>query len=231
MDACMGMNLSRWDVAFAWKNAMKNKVCGPEGCLHKSEAGSTRHGMKIRFDGTWHKLRPWDKHLIPGPFGPTNLIFRTIFSITCHVPSTQLRSHASTLRPINLISHTTSRRPNFALMQAPFGPTNLIFHRIFSSECHIPSAQVHSHTSVHWTLIIPSIVLSLFDLISSTGPNLSHYVHLVVLMPHSLNSIHTSLMNYPHLVPFHRSGSIHPSELCIAYVILSDRSYFMQLIR
>ena len=48
---------------------------------------------------------------------------------------------------------------------------------------------------------------------------------------HSLNSIHTSLMNSPHLVPFHRSCFIQPCELCIAYVILSDRSYFMQLIR
>ena len=124
-----------------------------------------------------------------------------------HVPSTQLHSHANDL-----------------------WPTNLIFHNNFSSVCRVPSNQFRSHASVHWTLIIPSIVPSLFDLISSTGPNLSHYVHLVLLIPYSLNSIHTSLMNYPHLVPLYRSCFIQPSELCIAYVILPDRSYFMQLI-
>ena len=113
----------------------------------------------------------------------------------------------------------------------PFGPTKLIFHSIFSSACYVPLTQVRSHTSVHWTLIIPSIVPSLFDFISSTGPNLSNYVHWVLLMPYSLNSIHKSLINSPHLIPFHRSCFIQPSELCIAYVILSDRSYFMQLIR
>ena len=25
---------------------MKNKVCGPEGCLHENEAGSTGRGMR-----------------------------------------------------------------------------------------------------------------------------------------------------------------------------------------
>ena len=177
--------------------------------------------------------------IIQASFGPINLIFHTIFSSACYVPSTQLHSHASILRPTKLIFHTnflsachvpsTQVHSHAGVLR----PTNFIFHTNFLSACHVPSTQIHSHASisVHWILIIPSIVPSLFDLISSIGPNLSHYVHLVLLMPHSLNSIHTSLMNCPHLVPFRQSCFIQPSELCIAYVILSDRSYFMQLIR
>ena len=46
MDACMGTNLGRWDVASARKVGMKNKVCGPEGCLYESEVGSTGRGMR-----------------------------------------------------------------------------------------------------------------------------------------------------------------------------------------
>ena len=45
------MNLGRWGVAFAQKNSMKNKVCGPEGRLHESEAGSTGRGMKNKVCG------------------------------------------------------------------------------------------------------------------------------------------------------------------------------------
>ena len=53
---------------------------------------------------------------------PTNLIFHTNFSSSCYVPLTQVYSHASVLRPINLIFHTN-----------------------FSSACHVPSTQLHSH--------------------------------------------------------------------------------------
>ena len=62
---------------------------------------------------------------------PTNLIFHANFSSACHVPSTHVRSHASILRPTNLIFHTTSRRPRFTLMQLSFGPQTLFFMPIF----------------------------------------------------------------------------------------------------
>ena len=45
------MNLGRGDVVCAQKNGMKNKVCGPEGCLHESEAGSTGGGMRNKVCG------------------------------------------------------------------------------------------------------------------------------------------------------------------------------------
>ena len=67
---------------------------------------------------------------MPRPFDPASFlckcpsVHKPYFSY--HVPSTQLCSHASTLRP-----------------------TNLIFHTIFSSAYHVPSTQVHSHISVH----------------------------------------------------------------------------------
>ena len=57
---------------------------------------------------------------------PTNLIFHTNFSSPCHVPSTQLHSHASTLRPTNLISHTTSPvDPALLSCKHPSGPQTL----------------------------------------------------------------------------------------------------------
>ena len=45
-------------------------------------------------------------------------------------------------------AHATSHQPRFVLMQVSFGPTNLIFHKIFSSACHVPSTQVCSHASI-----------------------------------------------------------------------------------
>ena len=58
----MGTNLGRWDVAFARKNGMRNKVCGPEGCLHKSETGLTGRGMRNKVcgsEGHLHENEHW----------------------------------------------------------------------------------------------------------------------------------------------------------------------------
>ena len=94
----------------------------------------------------------------------------------------------------------------FERMLRPIDPASFPCKRPLNSNHPIPS--------------IPSIVPSLFDLISSTEPNLSHYVHWVLPMPHSLNSIHTNLLNSPHLVTFHRSFFIQPSELCTVPLML-----------
>ena len=115
------------------------------------------------------------------PFGLTNLIFHTKFStsrrpcsLSCKhplthkpyfsyqffdVPSTQVHSHASTLRPTNLIFHTifpTSRRPRFILMQAPFDPQTLFLHTIFSSTCHVPSTLMQAPFGPQTLFLIPT---------------------------------------------------------------------------
>ena len=46
----MRMNLGRWDVVYARKNGMKNKVCGPERYLCENESGSMGYGI-------WHELK------------------------------------------------------------------------------------------------------------------------------------------------------------------------------
>ena len=48
MNACMGMNLSRWDVACAQKVGMKNKVCGPKGTCIRAKTG---RGMRNKVYG------------------------------------------------------------------------------------------------------------------------------------------------------------------------------------
>ena len=80
---------------------------------------------------------------------PTNLIFHTIFSSACHVPSTHVHSHASVLRAHK--PYFSYHVPSTQLHShaSTLWPTNLIFHTNFSSTCHVPSTQVHSHTSVH----------------------------------------------------------------------------------
>ena len=88
-DTCMRMNVGRRDVACARKNGMKNKVCGPEGCLHESAAGSTGRGMRNKVCGpkntcmrmnvsrrdveSWYEMTWYE----PGSSGPKNLIFHT----------------------------------------------------------------------------------------------------------------------------------------------------------
>ena len=47
-DTCMRMKLGRRDVVCARKVGMKNKVCGSEGCLHESEAGLMGRGMRSK---------------------------------------------------------------------------------------------------------------------------------------------------------------------------------------
>ena len=96
---------------------------------------------------------------IPRPVDPALLSYK-------HLSSPQTLFFILSFR-----AHTTSRWLSFILMQTSFGPTNLIF------SCYVPSTQVCSHASVHWTLIIPSIVPSLFDFISSIRSDSSNYIH------------------------------------------------------
>ena len=82
--------------------------------------------------------RPVDASLsCKHPSGPQTLFFIPIFR--AHA-TTQVRSHASVLRPTNLISHTNS-----------------------SSACHVPSTQVHSHASVFWPINLISHMYQLFE--------------------------------------------------------------------
>ena len=67
---------------------------------------------------------------MPRPFDPASLSFKCPSAhkpyFSYHVPSTQLRSHVSTLRPTNLISHTTSPvDPGSFSCKHPSGPQTL----------------------------------------------------------------------------------------------------------
>ena len=186
--------------------------------FHASVLRPTNLIFHTNFSSAYH-VPSTQLHSCASGLRPTNFIFHTNFSSACH---TQLHSYASVLRPINIIFHTNFSSEyhvpltQLHFMQKSFGPTNLISHTNFSSACYVSSTQVRSHTSVHWTLIISSIVPFLFDLISSAGPNLSHYVHLVLLIPHSLNSFHTSL--WTPLISFHSIKVVSSSLL--NYVLL-----------
>ena len=47
-DTYIKTNLGRRDVAFTRKVGMKNKVCGREGHLHENKAGSTGRDMRSK---------------------------------------------------------------------------------------------------------------------------------------------------------------------------------------
>ena len=146
-----------------------------------------------------------DSHTKPGQ----TLFFVPVLS-SAHAISYQNPFGPETLIFISTFwVHTTSR-----WTQVFFGPTNLSFH-----------TQVRSHASVYWTIIIP---------FHQSGPSYLPYFisfhpldRLIAL--YSLSTIHTTLieLNSSYLVPFYQSFFIQPSELCITYVILSVRSYYM----